>query len=156
MIIKAKVKSVQKTKLLSRNHTVNVYYLIAEDSWVEYYSIWYNKWVLWWALPSDLYLIYMKYWYTYDEHQSQKSEVLRKIEELKSENENKSFIYKLFFKNKFNNLEKDRKAIEEWFIHPYWEINWKRISVWDTVDVYINPDKQNMYWVDIDSKFDLN
>jgi len=54
-------------------------------------------------------------------------------------------------------LKKDIKAMKnyidianEWPITPYLVINWHKISVWDSIDVFVNPEKPSEYYVDLD------
>ena len=51
-------------------------------------------------------------------------------------------------------LIKEKWVIESWNISQYWEVNWNKVSVWDTVDVYIDSNNPEIYWVDIDFLFD--
>ena len=46
------------------------------------------------------------------------------------------------------------KIIESWNIPQYWEVDWNKVSVGDSVDVYIDPNNPEIYWVDIDFLFD--
>ncbi len=60
-----------------------------------------------------------------------------------------------FFKKR--ELKKDIKAMRryidianEWPITPYLVVNWHKISVWDPIDVFVNPDKPEEYYFDLD------
>ena len=43
------------------------------------------------------------------------------------------------------------KQIAAWkdYEYPYWIFNWKRITVWDTINVYIDPANKKSYLVDL-------
>ena len=60
-----------------------------------------------------------------------------------------------FFKKM--SLKQDLKAMKnyldmanEWPITPYLVCNGHKISVWDSIDVFVNPDKPSEYYVDLD------
>lgn len=60
-----------------------------------------------------------------------------------------------FFKKR--ELKWDIKAMKkyidianEWPITPYLEVNWHKISVWDSIDVFVNPENLNEYYFDLD------
>ena len=38
----------------------------------------------------------------------------------------------------------------EWPITPYLVCNGHKISVWDSIDVFVNPDKPSQYYFDLD------
>lgn len=60
-----------------------------------------------------------------------------------------------FFKKR--ELKKDIEAMKnyidianEWPVDPYLVVNWHKISVWDPIDVYIDPENPNLYYFDLD------
>jgi hypothetical protein len=60
-----------------------------------------------------------------------------------------------FFKKM--SLKQDLKAMKnyldmanEWPITPYLVCNGHKISVWDSIDVFVNPDKPSQYYFDLD------
>lgn len=110
---------------------------------------------------KDLKDIYKTYWFTFNENETYKSLVLkeidRRIEKLQYEIANSSLWKNFWSVNKtFLNIYKnDRKAVEQWYNKPeYWEVNWHRVTVWDTVDVYFDPNNSKNYRVDIDFLFE--
>ena len=155
---KAKVVSIGKMKAnKSRWYKVDVYYFEAEDWGDIYYSNGYTKWVLSGVLISELKKIYAKYWYIFDDIQSQKEDVLRKINEeiveIWYEIDGSWFISKILKGRKLWKLEADRKMVLDWYIPPYWQIWDNKVSVWDIVDVYLDPNNPERYWVDTDFLF---
>ena len=60
-----------------------------------------------------------------------------------------------FFRNR--ELKKDIESMKhyieianEWPITPYLFCNWHKISVWDTVDVFVDPENPKLYYFDLD------
>ena len=110
-----------------------------------------------WTSLDELESLYAKYWFTYDEKQGQKEDFLRRLDELIAEKEyelENSWIFSKIAKaKKCAELKVDKTTISLWFIQPYWQIDDKKVTVWDMVDVYIDPDKPERYWVDTDFLF---
>jgi hypothetical protein len=159
MVKKAKVISINKTRANKggRWNYVDVYYIEAEDSGMVYYSNWNTKWKLLWTSLDKLKLLYWMYWFTFNENHDQKDDVLRKIDQSISEKEyeveNASFISKIKRWKELSKLKEDREIVSYWYVAPYREIDDKKVTVWDMVDVYFNPDKPEKYRVDIDFLF---
>jgi hypothetical protein len=118
----------------------------------------YSKWHKWWTSISVLKNLYNKYWFEFDENETQKQDVLReydrRMSEKKFEAENGSFFKKLNAKWELLFTKGERETIEKWYEPEYREVNWKRITIWDTVDIYIDPEDEKNYWMDIDFLFD--
>ena len=60
-----------------------------------------------------------------------------------------------FFKKR--SLKRDIEAMKkyidianEWPTTPYLVVNWHKVSVWDPIDVYVNPEKPSQYYFDLD------
>ena len=60
-----------------------------------------------------------------------------------------------FFKKR--ELKKDIEAMKkyidisnEWPINPYLICNCHKVSVWDSVDVFVDPENPNLYYFDLD------
>lgn len=158
VIKKAKVKSIEKIKAnRGKWYKIDVYYIEAEDWGDIYYSYGYTKWEVLWTSASDLQLLYGKYWFTFDENQSQKESLLKKLDEMIAEKEyemeNSWFISKITKGKNLWKLKEDRATISTGYIPPYWQIGENKVTVWDIVDVYINPNNPEKYRVDIDFLF---
>lgn len=83
-----------------------------------------------WTSTNDLQLLYGKYWYTFDENQSQKEALLNKLDEMIAEKEyeidNSWFISKISKIKKLWKLSADRIMTFNGYIPPYWQINEKK------------------------------
>lgn len=155
---KAKVKSIEKTKASRGKWSrIDVYYLEAEDWGEIYYSYGYTKWAVLWTSITDLQLLYDKYWYGFDENQTQKEALLKKIDEMIAEKEyeieNSWFISKIIKNKKLWKLKSDKATVSIGYVPPYWQIDEKKVTVWDIVDVYVDPNNPEKYRVDTDFLF---
>ena len=134
------------------------YYAEAREGDMIYCSDAYSKWRRWWTLIPILKEIYRSYWYEYDENETHKQDVLReydkRVAERQIDAENGWFFKKLAAKWALFFTKGQREIIEKWYEPPYREVNWNRITVWDIVDVYIDPEDEKNYWMDIDFLFD--
>lgn len=64
--------------------------------------------------------------------------------------DNPWFFKKMWLKKDIKIMKKYIDIANEWPITPYLVINWHKISVWDSIDVFVNPDKPSEYYVDLD------
>ena len=46
-----------------------------------------------------------------------------------------------------------RTIVEKWYTQLYREVNWKKIKIWDNVDVYFDPKNPDYYRIDLDYLF---
>lgn len=130
------------------------YYAEAREWDMIYCSDAYAKWHRWWTSIPALEKLYQSYWFEYDKNETHKQDVLReydkRIAERKFEAENGWLFKKLIAKWWLFFIKGQREIIEKWYEPQYREVNWNRITVWDTVDIYIDPDDEKNYWMDID------
>lgn len=134
------------------------YYAEAREGDMIYCSDAYSKWRRWWTSIQVLKELYKSYWFEYDENETHKQDVLREydrhVAEKRFEAETGWFFKKLVAKWWLFLIKHQREIIEKWYEPPYREVNWNRITVWDTVDVYIDPEDEKNYWMDIDFLFE--
>ena len=159
IVKKLKVSEICKAKVSgNRWWGFNVICVKVKDWATSYYSLAYLKWKILWTSESDLKKIYNKYWFTYDENQSQQKDLLNflewEISKINCEIQNSSFFNGLILNKDLDKLIKEKWIIESWNIPQYWEVDWNKVSVGDTVDVYIDPNNPEIYWVDIDFLFE--
>ena len=74
--------------------------------------------------------------------------IKRAIEELEIEIQNAGFLKKPVLQAKLAQLSEIKANLEVW--DPYMEINGHSVKIWDTVNVYIDPENPESYWVDTD------
>lgn len=155
---KLKISEICKAKVSSsRWWSFNVICVKVKDWATPYYSLAHLKWKILWASESDLKKIYSKHWFVYDESESQKKDLLNwlegEISKMDYDIQNSWIVKWLKLDKNLDKLIKEKWIVESWNIQ-YWEVNWNKVSVWDTVDVYIDPNNPNIYRVDIDFLFD--
>lgn len=159
MLKKAKVTAIKKVNFNQGRwwNKVEVYYFEAEDWGMIYYSNGYTKGTILWTPIQELQLLYARYWFIYNENHNQKEDLLRKIDEeiavKEHEIENSWFISKNIKGFQLWNLKKDRKSASDGYIPPYWEINGNRVTVWDLVDIYLDPINPEKYRIDTEFLF---
>ena len=158
IVKKLKVDEIPKIKVSSKNGSFHVTCVKVIDGDRAYYSAGHKKWKIDGVAKSDLEKIYNTYWFVYDENQSQQKDLINFLEGEKSkldyEIQNSSFFKKLKLNRNLDKLIKEKQTIESWYIPQYWEVNENKVSVWDNVDVYIDPNNPDIYFVDIDFLFD--
>ena len=132
-------------------------YLEAKD-WNKFYCSdafewWYYAW-----LSNEVFQdIYGEYWYEFDEKQTHKNDVLKRINIRITEQDWKKsewFIKRLWTERWLFILNRQKRIVERWYKSSYFQLNWHEVSVWDTVDVYIDPENENNYRMDIDFLFE--
>ena len=158
IVKKLKVDDICTYKVTTKNKTIDVFYVKVKDWNNTYFSNAYKKWEINWTSHEELKETYKSYWFHYDEDQTKKREILQEIDRIIAETQfeidNWGFFGNISRKRNLAATKEDREKVEYWYIPPYWQVEWNKISVWDMVDVYINPDKPDIYWVDIDFLFE--
>lgn len=158
IVRRLKVSNINEHMLSSKGGSTDLYYVEVKDGDKIYYSNAYKKWEIKWISNEELRNIYESYWFQYDENQTKKREVLNEIDRIISEKQREMDNWRWFKKISaewyLDITKEDREKVESWYIPTYWQVEWNKISVWDMVDVYINPDKPDIYWVDIDFLFE--
>ena len=159
IIKKLKVSEICKAKVSNnRWWSFNVICVKVKDWATSYYSFAYLKWKILWTSKSDLKKIYSEHWFVYDENESQKKELLNWLEwEISKMDYDiiNSWIIKWLKLNKdMDKLINEKWIVESWSVPQYWKVNYNKISVGDIVDVYIDSNNPEIYWVDIDFLFD--
>lgn len=159
IVKKLKVNEIVKARVASgKGSNFNVTCVRVIDGEKAYYSAAHKKWKIDGVSQSDLEKIYNAYGFVYDEKQSQQKDLLNfldgEISKIDYEIQNSSLFKRLKLNRDLVKLTKEKQTIETWYIPQYWEVNWNKVSVWDSVDVYIDPNNPDIYWVDIDFLFD--
>lgn len=133
------------------------WHYLETQEWDKFYCSNAFEWgKFYWTSLEELKKIYKYYWFEYDE--KNRNNVIRSIENeiLRNELESKDdWFLKSHSKRMDAGIDKKRlNTVKKWYIIPHIEVNWHKISVWDTVDVYIDPNDDKNYWMDIDFLFD--
>ena len=73
------------------------------------------------------------------------------LNRLEMELSNDPWLFKkIWLKQDINAMKKYIEIAKEWPINPYLVCNGHKISVWDTVDVFVDPENPNLYYFDLD------
>ena len=73
------------------------------------------------------------------------------IQRLETELQNNPWFFKkIELKKDIEAMKKYIDIANEWPIDPYLVCNGHKISVWDSIDVYIDPENPNLYYFDLD------
>ena len=135
-----------------------------EDSW--YYVYWleskdkdgnvyrseeFQDVIYWWRTLEEMVKKYD--WVTYDLWN--KDEAIRQINDnihrLEMElQDNPWFFKKMWLKKDIKTMKNYLDIANEWPITPYLIRNGHKISVWDPVNVFVDPDKPEEYYFDLD------
>jgi hypothetical protein len=131
------------------------HYFVLKDWDVNYYSNAFQWWKVWWVSKETLSKIYNKFWYDYDDNETNKNLVLREydknIEEINYKREHWWLFEKIVNSWKLYIAKTlDRSVIEKWYIPPYLQVWDVKVTVWDSLDIYKDYDLPENYWVDID------
>lgn len=155
---KLKVSSIENYAV--HNNSENWYsfyghYFVLKDWDVNYYSNAFQWWKVWWVSKETLSKIYNKFWYDYDDNETNKNLVLREydknIEEINYKREHWWLFEKIVNSWKLYIARTlDRSVIEKWYIPPYLQVWDVKVTVWDSLDIYKDYDLPENYWVDID------
>lgn len=154
---------IKKVKITSIQHYYKSWY--DDTKWFDWYYLEAKEWDIiycsdafeWWRyawLPYEVFQdIYNTYWYEFDEKQTHRNDVLKKIDMkiLDKQWVNSGWYIREMW---LSVLNKQRKIVEKWYKTPYFQINNHEISIWDSVDVYIDPENEENYRMDTDFLFD--
>ena len=104
-----------------------------------------------WRTLDDMVVKYDGVLYDLTEKDSAIRQVNENIQRLEMELQNNPW----FFKKR--ELKRDIEAMKKYIdianegpIDPYLICNWHKITVWDSIDVFVNPDKPKEYYFDLD------
>jgi len=60
------------------------------------------------------------------------------------------FFKKMWLKKDIEAMKKYIEIVDEWPINPYLVCNGYKVSVWDSIDVFIDPENPGLYYFDLD------
>lgn len=125
-------------------HTADVldksYYLIKCSDWTIKYDSEETEWKIYWFDDIPLnYLEALKIMYNPKNPQNT-------LQELDSHPK------RLWIPDQYEETsQRLTKQIAAWedYEHPYWIFNWKKVTVWDSINVYIDPNNKKSYLIDL-------
>lgn len=128
------------------------FWLEAEDNeWNIYRSKSYRDLKDGWRTEKEMIKIHNSKEYDLTKKETAIKELTEEINIIESELNNDPWIFKkLKLKYELTILNSYLRLAEEWLITPYIIINNNKITEWDIVDIYVNPDNIKQYYFDLD------
>lgn len=150
IIKKLKISSFKECRLNNKGlHHEILIRIEAKDGDKIYYS---EPMHLAWIDEDFFENVYLNCGYTYDENETHKNEVIEVLEsriiEAKNKANNSILIWKWYNNRKAKATNYTKEIISKWYEPKHLEIWWKKIDIWDIVDVYIDPHDESIYWMD--------
>ena len=154
-VMKKAIVSVVGERYVSWDEDSSWYYLYRleskDDNWNVYKSDEFKDAEHWWRTLEEMVKKYDGEVYDLWNKDVAIRQINNNIQRLEMELSNDPW----FFKKR--ELKKDIEAMKnyidianEWPVDPYLVVNWHKISVWDSIDVFVNPDKPSEYYFDLD------
>ncbi len=151
---KAKVSAVGE-KYVSWDEDSSWYYLYRleakDEEWNIYKSESFKNAKHWWRTLEEMIVKYDGVTYDLwnkDEAIKQVNDNLNRLEmELQN---NPWFFKKIWLKRDIEEMKNYIDIANEWPITPYLFCNGYKVSVWDSIDIFVNPDKPSQYYFDLD------
>lgn len=138
-----------------RHHTPTSYYFIASN-WIENYNseefdganiIWFT-WNIWQMLKL------MNITYNPDDKDSTIKTLNNKLNEIEATKKQYEWLRAMMFDREYNLIKQAKEELENWN-HTYMEFKWHKLSVGDKVNVYIDPENPENYWIDTDFLYQI-
>lgn len=105
----------------------------------------------WWRTLDDMVVKYDGVVYDLTEKDSAIRQVNENIQRLEMELQNNPWFFKKReLKGDIEAMKKYIDIANEWPIDPYLMCNGHKVSVWDSIDVFVNPDIPKEYYFDLD------
>ncbi len=129
-----------------------LYRLEAEDeNWNIYSSERFKDAGHWWRTMEEMKKTHDGVVYDLSDKDNAIKQLNDKIQRLETElSNNPWFFKKLWLYSDLKTLKDYLNIANEWPITPYLICNGHKISVWDPVDVFVNPDNPKEYYFDLD------
>lgn len=154
-IMKNAVVSAVRERYVSRNDDSSWYYLYrleAKDSaWNTYSSESFKNLEHWWRTEEEMKKNYDGVIYDLADKDNVIKQINDNINRLEMELQNNPWFFKKRELNK--DIEAMKKYIDianEWPITPYLICNNHKISVWDSVNVFVDPENPKSYYFDLE------
>lgn len=151
-IKKTKVSAVREKYIHEKWWSYYLYWLESKDeSWNTYKSERFKNAEHGWRTSEEMKVIYDGVVYDLWDKDNAVKQVSDNINRLEMElQSNPWFFRKISLKQDLKTMKNYLEIANEWPITPYLIINGHKISVWDSVDVFVNPDKPSQYYFDLD------
>ena len=149
-----KVSSV-KESYVSWDEDSSWYYLyrleVKDETWNVYKSEYFKDAEHGWRTVEEMKVKYDGVTYDLSDKDNAIKQLNDNLNRLETELSNDPWLFKkIWLKQDINAMKKYIEIAKEWPINPYLVCNGHKISVWDTVDVFVDPENPNLYYFDLD------
>ena len=149
-----KVSSV-KESYVSWDEDSSWYYLyrleVKDETWNVYKSEYFKDAEHGWRTVEEMKVKYDGVTYDLSDKDNAIKQLNDNLNRLEMELSNDPWLFKkIWLKQDINAMKKYIEIAKEWPINPYLVCNGHKISVWDPIDVFVNPDKPEEYYFDLD------
>ena len=149
-----KVSSV-KESYVSWDEDSSWYYLyrleVKDETWNVYKSEYFKDAEHGWRTVEEMKVKYDGVTYDLSDKDNAIKQLNDNLNRLEMELSNDPWLFKkIWLKQDINAMKKYIEIAKEWPINPYLVCNGHKISVWDTVDVFVDPENPNLYYFDLD------
>ena len=149
-----KVSSV-KESYVSWDEDSSWYYLyrleVKDETWNVYKSEYFKDAEHGWRTVEEMKVKYDGVTYDLSDKDNAIKQLNDNLNRLEMELSNDPWLFKkIWLKQDINAMKKYIEIAKEWPINPYLVCNGHKISVWDPIDVYIDPENPNLYYFDLD------
>lgn len=154
-VMKKTTVSAVRERYVSWNDDSSWYYLYRleskDENWNVYSSEEFKNAEHWWRSIEDMKKKYDWVIYDLSDKDNAIKQVNDNINRLEMELQNNPWFFrKMSLKQDIKAMKNYLDIANEWPITPYLICNGHKISVWDSIDVFVNPDKPEEYYFDLD------
>jgi len=154
IVKRLKILSV-KESYFSWDEDSSWYYLyrleVKDETWNVYKSEYFKDAEHGWRTVEEMKVKYDGVTYDLSDKDNAIKQLNDNLNRLEMELSNDPWLFKkIWLKQDINAMKKYIEIAKEWPINPYLVCNGHKISVWDTVDVFVDPENPNLYYFDLD------
>lgn len=147
--VNAKVVGFEVWDFNQETHTPTSYYFSASD-WLESYSSEeFHATVIWgcWNISETLKLMQIPY--NPEKPEDAIKALDDRLNQIEMELQQHSWPKTLLLRATYASTQQTKERLESWQT-PYMEFKWHKLSVGDQVNVYVDPENPENYWIDTD------
>ncbi len=147
--IEAKVVAFEACNPNKETGVASTYYFTVSDWINDYDSEEFNAKVTWWCWNIGKSLELMKISYNSENPKITIRALNERLKTIEIELQEQTWIKATLLRWAYTATQKVKEDLEKW-ITPYMEFRWHKLSIWDRVGVYVDPENSDNYWVDAD------
>ena len=122
-----------------------------DETWNVYKSEYFKNAEHGWRTVEEMKVKYDGVTYDLSDKDNAIKQLNDNLNRLEMELSNDPWLFKkIWLKQDINAMKEYIEIAKEWPINPYLVCNGHKVSVWDPIDVYIDPENPNLYYFDLD------